>query len=105
MNLVVKKTNNKYLRDSSVFNLFIQSVKDNYSIIKTFRNLIDYNDIIINATKQINIDELEKLLYLANVFEVEWLKFISERYHLLFNKDTERIKMIEERLRNNNINK
>jgi hypothetical protein len=60
---------------------------------------------IMFDTKRINIDELEKLLYLANVFEVEWLKFISERYHLLFNKDTERIKMIEERLRNNNINK
>ncbi len=52
-------------------------------------NLIDFN-------------EFEKLLYLANLFEVEWLKYISERYSLLANKDIKRIKMIEERI---NINK
>ena len=56
---------------------------------------------IIFDVKKIKVDEFEKLLYYANVFEVEWLKFISDRYHLLFNKDTERIKMIEERLKIN----
>jgi hypothetical protein len=60
---------------------------------------------IMFDTSKIDIDKIDELLYLANIFEVEWLKFISERYHLLFNKDRERIKMIEERLRINNTNK
>ena len=58
---------------------------------------------IIFDTKQINFDEFEKLLYWANVFEVQWLKFISERYGTLFNKDVERIKMMEERINANKI--
>lgn len=68
-------------------------------------NLLDKFETryIIFDVKNIKIDDFEKLLYYANVFEVEWLKIISDRYHLLFNKDTERIKMIEGRLKVNNI--
>jgi len=57
---------------------------------------------IIFDAKKINFEEFNTLLKLANIFEVEWMKFISERYGKLFNKDTERIKMMEERI---NINK
>ena len=57
---------------------------------------------IIFDVKQIKFEHFEDLLYWANVFEVDWLKFISERYGKLFNKDSERIRMIEERI---NINK
>jgi hypothetical protein len=72
------------------------------------KNLIDLDLLdkfetryIIFDTKQINFEDFEKLLYWANVFEVQWLKFISERYGKLFNKDTERIKMMEERINAN----
>jgi hypothetical protein len=57
---------------------------------------------IIFDTSKINFENFNELLYWANVFEVEWLKLISNRYNLLFNKDTNRIKMIEERINNNN---
>jgi hypothetical protein len=53
---------------------------------------------IIFDVKKIKFENFENLLYWANIFEVEWLKFISERYGKLFNKDTERIKMIEDRI-------
>jgi len=53
---------------------------------------------IIFDVKKIKGQELSELLYWANIFEVEWMKFISERYEKLFNKDVERIKMIEDRI-------
>ena len=56
---------------------------------------------IIFDTSKINFEHFSDLLYWANVFEVEWLKLISNRYNLLFNKDTNRIKMIEERINAN----
>ena len=56
--------------------------------------------IIFDAHK-IDFAHFEKLLYLANVFEVEWLKYINQRYMLFANKDVERIKMIEDRIQNN----
>lgn len=69
------------------------------------KNLLDKFETryIIFDTTKINFENFNELLYWANVFEVEWLKLISNRYNLLFNKDTNRIKMIEERI-NNNIN-
>jgi ATP-dependent helicase/nuclease subunit A len=86
LNLVVKKTNNKYLRDSSVFNMFIQSVKDNYSMIKTVRSLIDYNDIIMNATKQINV---EKLLGIRHIFLDEAQDTSGKQWEFLLSIITE----------------
>lgn len=56
---------------------------------------------IIYDVHKVDIKELDKLLYLGNVFEVEWLKYISSRYSLHANKDTVRIKMIEDRINNN----
>lgn len=53
---------------------------------------------IIFDVQKIKGQELSELLYWANVFEVKWMKFISERYGKLFNKDIERIKMIEDRI-------
>jgi len=53
--------------------------------------------IIFDAHK-IDFDQFEQMLYLANVFEVEWLKYISNKYLLLSNKDIIRIKMIEDRI-------
>jgi hypothetical protein len=68
------------------------------------KNLLDKFETryIIFDTSKINFENFNELLYWANVFEVEWLKLISNRYNLLFNKDINRIKMIEERI---NINK
>jgi len=59
---------------------------------------------IIYDVHQIDMNNFEKLLYLGNVFEVEWLKYISSRYFLHANKDVARIKMIEERIAINKSN-
>ena len=53
---------------------------------------------IIYDAHKVNLDDFEKLLYWGNVFEVEWLKYIRSRYLMHGNKDTKRIKMIEERI-------
>ena len=58
---------------------------------------------IIYDISKIDFNQFEKLLNLGNLFEVEWLKFIKERYMLLATKDCNRIKMIEERLENNKV--
>lgn len=58
---------------------------------------------IIYDVHRLDIKDLDKLLYWGNVFEVEWLKFIHNRYNLHSNKDVKRIKMIEERIAMNKI--
>jgi hypothetical protein len=59
---------------------------------------------IIYDTHKINND-LDKLLYWGNVFEIAWLKYINERYSLHANKDVARIKMIQDRISLNKIEK
>ena len=56
---------------------------------------------IIFDVHQIDFSKFEELLHLANVFEVEWLKYVSYKYSLLANKDSQRIKMIEDRINAN----
>ena len=56
---------------------------------------------IIFDNSKIDINKLDELLFLANVFEVVWLKYINKKYSLLANKDIQRIKMIEERINKN----
>lgn len=58
---------------------------------------------IIYDVSKIDFNQFEKLIYYGNLFEVEWLKFIKDRYMLLATKDCNRIKMIEDRLNNNKI--
>jgi hypothetical protein len=58
---------------------------------------------IIYDVKKIDINKFDELLYWGNVFEVEWLKFIHNRYMNHANKDVKRIKMIEERVFENKI--
>ena len=66
-------------------------------------NLLDYFETryIIFDVKKINIDEIDSMLYYANLFEVEWLKYINARYTGYADKDRKRIAMIQERLDNN----
>ena len=66
-------------------------------------NLLDRFETryIIFDVSKINFNKLDELLYVANVFEVEWLKYINNKYSLLANKDIQRIKMIEERINKN----
>ena len=76
---------------------FVKKLLDN--------NLLDRFEtryIIFNAK---NIIDFEYALYIANVFEVEWMKYISERYNEYSMKDRKRIKMIEDRLENNEFKK
>lgn len=56
---------------------------------------------VIFDCHKINFDKFNELLNIANVFEVEWLKYINAKYNLLANKDLARIKMIEDRINNN----
>jgi hypothetical protein len=58
--------------------------------------------IIYDVTK-IDMKDFDELIYLGNVFEVEWLKFIQKRYSMHANKDIKRIEMIEDRISINNI--
>ena len=76
---------------------FIKKLFDN--------NLIDKFETryIIYDAHSIDFDNFNKLLYWGNVFEVEWLKFINNRYMLHANKDVKRIKMIEERISGNKV--
>lgn len=69
------------------------------------QNLLDKFETryIIYDVHSLNINDFEKLLYWGNVFEVEWLKYIHQRYLMHANKDVKRIKMIEERIIMNKI--
>jgi hypothetical protein len=66
-------------------------------------NLLDKFETryIIFDVKKINFNKFDELLYFANVFEVEWLKYINSKYSLLANKDIKRISMIEDRINKN----
>ncbi len=66
-------------------------------------NLLDKFETryIIFDCHKIDFSKFEELLYLANLFEVEWLKYVNKKYSLLANKDILRIKMIEERINKN----
>lgn len=82
------------------------SIKSLESINKLLQNnLLDKYEtryIIFNAK---SINDMNYALYLANLFEVEWMKYISNKYNEYSMKDNKRIKMIEDRLENNKFNK
>ena len=63
-------------------------------------NLIDKFETryVIFDISKIKFEEYNKLLYTANLFEIEWLKYIRNKYLVSANKDTGRIKMMEERI-------
>jgi 4-hydroxy-2-oxoheptanedioate aldolase len=66
-------------------------------------NLLDKFETryIIFDCHKINFEKFDELLYLANVFELEWLKYVNKKYSLLANKDIQRIQMIEDRIEKN----
>jgi hypothetical protein len=67
--------------------------------------LLDYFEtryIIFDCSK-INMSNYDELLYNANLFELEWLKFIHNKYLRYANKDVKRIEMIQERIDKNKI--
>jgi hypothetical protein len=67
--------------------------------------LLDYFETryIIFKTDRINMENYEDILHLANLFEIEWLRFIRDRYSLYAGKDVSRIDMIEQRMNNSNV--
>jgi hypothetical protein len=77
---------------------FIKQLLDN--------NLIDNFETryVIYDLNKINMNDYGQLINLANEFELEWLKYINQRYNNLSSKDARRIKMIEDRIKENNIN-
>jgi hypothetical protein len=75
---------------------------DSKKIIKDliYSNLLDYFETryVIFDTKAINFENFDKILELAMLFELEWLRFINNKYTLYANKDLKRIKMMEDRI-------
>jgi len=113
-----------FVDDEDVFNMvknvFIQAKKEDIKCYlggaitinsKSFierlvkENLLDKFETryIIFSTENIDFDKYEEMLYYANLFEVEWMKFISNKYQMYANKDIQRISMIEDRLSKNNM--
>jgi hypothetical protein len=66
-------------------------------------NLLDYFETryVIFNVKEVDMNNFEKMLYYANLFEIEWMKHIQTRYSNHANKDCRRIEMIESRLSKN----
>jgi 4-hydroxy-2-oxoheptanedioate aldolase len=58
---------------------------------------------VIFKTENMDFNKFEEMLFYANLFEVEWMKYISNRYNNYANKDIKRIIMIEERLCKNKL--
>ena len=52
---------------------------------------------IIFDTSKIKFENFNDTIYMANAFEIEWLKFINARYTNAANKDIDRIRMMEKR--------
>ena len=71
---------------------FIQKLIDNKLIDKFETRYIIYD------IHNLDFNNFEKLLYWGNLFEVEWLKYISSRYMMHGSKDLKRIRMIEDRI-------
>lgn len=70
-----------------------------------YNNLIDYYEtryVIFDINK---VKDYKYSLYLANLFEIEWMKYIRSQYINHSDKDKNRITMIENRIKNidNNI--
>jgi hypothetical protein len=71
---------------------FIEKLKKN--------NLIDYYEtryVIFDINK---VKDYKYSLYLANIFEIEWMKYIRSQYLNHADKDKNRITMIENRIKN-----
>lgn len=66
-------------------------------------NLLDYFETryVIFKAENIDMSEYEKMIYYANLFEMEWMKYIQSRYINHAQKDNARINMIQERLNKN----
>jgi 4-hydroxy-2-oxoheptanedioate aldolase len=76
------------------------NTKNNISKLKE-DNLIDCFETryVIFDINLINMDKYDELIYNANYFELEWMKYIQTRYSKNANKDASRIDMIQNRLR------
>ncbi len=98
----------KRIKEKSQIKCYLggSTTMESTDFIKTLINLnlldkFETRYIIFNV-KDINFNNFDELLYHANVFEVEWMKYISSKYSLSANKDIQRIKMAEERINKNN---
>jgi 4-hydroxy-2-oxoheptanedioate aldolase len=62
-------------------------------------NLLDKFETryVIFDVNKVNFEQFDDILYAANLFEIEWLKFIKNKYTSFALKDSERIKMMGRR--------
>ena len=89
---------------NSIFPVFFQSIQGpttQIGVSGTGFFIDDQGHFITAHHVTTDVPPNSTLLYLGNVFEVEWLKYISSRYFMHANKDVSRIKMIEDRINNN----
>ncbi len=71
--------------------------------LKTLKIIDNYETryVIFDVNK---VKDYKYSLYLANLFEIEWMKYIENRYTGYAEKDKNRIIMIENRIKNNDNN-
>ncbi len=71
--------------------------------LKTLKIIDNYETryVIFDVNK---VKDFKYSLYLANLFEIEWMKYIETRYTNYAEKDKNRIAMIENRIKNNDNN-
>ena len=62
--------------------------------------ILDYFETryVIFKVKDVAILDYQRMIYYANLFEVEWMKYIQARYMNHANKDNTRIEMIQDRI-------
>jgi 4-hydroxy-2-oxoheptanedioate aldolase len=53
---------------------------------------------VIFDVSQVDMDKYNEIIYKANEFELDWMKYIKNRYEKHANKDSARINMIQNRL-------
>lgn len=64
------------------------------------QNLLDKFETryVLFDTSKLNMENYDEVIRKANIFEIEWINYISTRYTELKNKDTERVNMLLSRI-------
>lgn len=65
LNFIVNTENNQYVRESTMINLFLKRICEEYTFIKEVRGLFDYTDLISSSLQDLN---LEKIMNFSHIF-------------------------------------
>lgn len=78
----------------------ISSKSKNFIAKLIDENLLDKFETryVLFDTTRLNMENYDEVIRKANIFEIEWINYISNRYAELKNKDTERVNMLLSRI-------